>query len=25
VEDATLWGPDGTTLAVARQTRLAGA
>jgi hypothetical protein len=25
VEDATLWAPDGTTLAVARQTRLAGA
>lgn len=25
VEDATLWGPDGRVLAVARQTRLAGA
>jgi len=25
VEDATLWAPDGSTLAVARQTRLAGA
>jgi hypothetical protein len=24
VEDATLWGPDGDALAVARQTRLAG-
>ena len=25
VEDATMWGPDGRVLAVARQTRLAGA
>ena len=25
VEDATMWGPDGTVLALARQTRLAGA
>jgi acyl-CoA thioesterase len=25
VEDATMWAPDGTVLAVARQTRLAGA
>ena len=25
VEDATMWGPDGAVLAVARQTRLAGA
>ena len=24
VEDATMWAPDGTVLAVARQTRLAG-
>ena len=24
VEDATMWGPDGRVLAVARQTRLAG-
>jgi acyl-CoA thioesterase len=24
VEDATLWGPDGSVLAIARQTRLAG-
>jgi hypothetical protein len=25
VEDAAMWAPDGTVLAVARQTRLAGA
>ena len=25
VEDATMWAPDGSVLAVARQTRLAGA
>jgi acyl-CoA thioesterase len=25
VEDATMWAPDGRVLAVARQTRLAGA
>ena len=25
VEDATMWAPDGTVLALARQTRLAGA
>jgi hypothetical protein len=24
VEDATMWAPDGSVLAVARQTRLAG-